>query len=343
MKRTSWFCFALGVLLLTLMPALRADDFTEHFIAARAGVVNYVEGSPLVFSGESKPCKPLSPRSQLRAGDRIETSTLDRVELLLNPGSYLRLGPKSRLSVLNTDFGAMQFELAGGSLILESVTFNRKVHALNLFVPSGDLVLLKEGLYRIEVVPSEAVEVLVHKGKLKWLKGGREVGTLTSGKRFNLGVPPVEGELQYVKLDKKSGDVLDRWSRRRAEFLVAVNSRLSPWSIGSVSQSYRYNLRGGWMYNPFFNCYTFVPFDGSFGSPYGFTYALFAPVRTYYRGYSEPSWSAASGGGYPSGRGTTYEQRGSVAAAPSAPAARVETGRAQQESRSGTFDRIRNR
>jgi FecR protein len=344
MKRTCQYLLYSFAMFLVFVPLCLADEFSENFISAKAGVLNYVEGQPLVFDQDLKAGKPLAARSQVRMGDRIETKETDRLEILLNPGSYLRLGPNSQLRVLNTDFGSMQFELARGTLILESVTFNKKVHALSVSTPSGDVVLLKDGLYRIEVVPEQNVEVLVHKGKLRWLKDAKEVAVLTSGKRFSLGAPPVGGEAQYVKLNRKEADVLDLWSRRRAEFLVAANSRLSAWQLGSVSQSYGYSLRGGWLYNPFFNCYTFVPFDGSFGSPYGFTYALFLPVRRVYSpSFDDPSWSAAGRGGYPSGRATTYDQRTTVTAAPSAPAPRVEAGRSEQESRSGTFDRMRNR
>jgi hypothetical protein len=329
------------VLLLILPVRLYADEFSDHFVAVKAGVLNHVEGRPLVFSGESEDGKLLTARYQVKVGDRVETQEADRLEMLLNPGSYLRLGPNSELRVVNTDFGAMQFEVTRGTVIVESATFNKRVHALRLTTPSGDIALLKDGLYRLEVVPGDRVEVLVHKGKASWLKDGSEVATLKSGRRFNLDVPLADGEVQYAKVGKKETDTLDLWSERRAEFLVAANSRLSPWAVGSVSQSYRYNLRGGWLYNPFFNCYTFVPFDGSFGSPYGFRYALFCPVRIMYRpSFDDSPWSAANRPSYP--RSTTYEQRTTVTAAPSAPSTRVETGSSERQSRSNTYGRVRN-
>ncbi|MCI0625470.1 MAG: FecR family protein [Acidobacteria bacterium] len=324
--------------------SLHAGEFSEHFISASAGAVNYIEGRPLVFFGSANSeMKVLEARTQVKAGDFIRTAEQDRLELLLNPGSYLRLGFSSELRVLQTSFEAMHFELVRGSAIVESATFNRKVHALKLSTPSGDVALIKDGLYRFEVQPSR-VELAVHKGQAKWSKDGMQVATLKSGKRFVLAVPAAGGEVQFAKLDKQDADELDRWSRRRAEFLVAANMRLAPWLMTSLSDRYAYNLRGGWMFNPYFNCFTFVPFDGSFGSPYGFRYGMFLPVRMYRYGpgYNEP-WSTADGGyNSPSARGTSYEQRSTVVSAPAAPAARVETGRSEQEGRSGTFDRIRN-
>jgi hypothetical protein len=266
----------------------------------------------------------------------------DRLEILLNPGSYLRLGYNSELRVVETRFDAMHFELIRGSAIVESATFNRKVHALRLGSPAGDLVLQKAGLYRLEV-QSSAINLAIHEGKVKWMQDGVEVATLKSGKRFVLAVPNPGREVQFAKLDKKETDELDRWSRRRAEFLVAANNRLSPWMMTSLSDQYGYNQRGGWMFNPYYRCYTFVPFDGAFGSPYGFRYGLFLPVRTYYGYTPSYGWDGPSnGGGYSRSSGPAT-RRSTTMSSPSGPAARVETGRAEQNSRSSTLGTIRNR
>ena len=321
---------------------LYADEFSEHFVAAKAGVVNYIEGRPQVsFGNESKMA---APRSQVKTGDSIKTGAQDRLEILLNPGSYLRLGFNSELHVVDTAFDSMKFELKSGSVIVESATFNRKVHALQLATPAGDVLFEKAGLYRLEVLPS-TVNLAIHEGKAKWMKDGVEVATLKSGKRFVLAVPAPGSEMQFAKLDKKDTDELDHWSRRRAEFLVAANSRLSPWLMTSLSDRYGYNQRGGWMFNPWFGCYTFVPFDGTFGSPYGYRYGMFLPIRIY-RSSPNYGWdgpSNAGGYGRSSGPATTYDQRSTAISAPSAPAARADTGRAEQNSRSSTLGSIRNR
>ena len=323
---------------------LHANEFSEHFIAASAGAVNYIEGRPLVFFGGASNGKAVAARTQVKTGDSIRTKEQDRLELLLNPGSYLRLGSNSELRVLDTAFGSMTFELVRGSAIIESATFNRKVHALKLRTLAGDVVFEKAGLYRLEVQPSN-VQLAIHEGKAKWMKEGVQIATLKSGKRFVLALPTPESEVQFAKLDKKDADELDRWSRRRAEFLVAANSRLSPWMMTSLSDRYGYNQRGGWMFNPYFGCYTFVPFDATFGSPYGFRYGMFLPVRVY-RTAPDYGWAGSNGGGgynRSSGPATTYDQRSTAVSAPSAPAARVDSGRAEQESRSRTLGSIRNR
>lgn len=327
--------------LLCVAPELCAREFTEDFIGIKAGVVNYVEGTPQLFGFAANQGKAVTARAQVFVGDRIETRVGERFEMLLNPGGYLRLGPGSKLRVLNTAFESMHFELIQGTAIVELAAFNRKVHGLKVTTTGGDIVVWTDGLYRFEV--GARTELLVFKGKAKWLREGREVAVLKSGKRFDLGAPMADGSPQFARLGK-DGDDLDRWSRRRAEFLVAANGRLSPWLIGRLPDIYAYSLRGGWLYNPYFSCYTFVPFDGRFGSPYGFFYSLFLPVRVFPRHFDNSPWSTSNGGGsYPSPRTTTYEQRQTVTSAPSAPAARAETGQSEQNSRSGTFGRVSNR
>jgi ferric-dicitrate binding protein FerR (iron transport regulator) len=156
---------------------LYADDFSEHFVAAKAGVVNYLEGSPQVSFGNEG--KVATPRGQVKTGDSIKTGAQDRLEILLNPGSYLRLGFNSELRVVDTAFDAMHFELVRGSVIVESATFNRKVHALRIGTPAGDVIFDKNGLYRLEAQPS-AVYLAVHEGRAQWLKEGAPIAGATA-------------------------------------------------------------------------------------------------------------------------------------------------------------------
>ena len=187
------------VVALAFSANLHADDFSEHFIAAKAGVVNYLEGRPQVFFGSEG--KVAETRGHVRAGDSIKTGPQDRLEILLNPGSYLRLGFNSELRAVETGFDAMHFELVRGSVIVESATFNRKVHALRIGTPAGDVIFDKDGLYRLEAQPA-AVYLAVHDGKAKWVKEGTQIATLKSGKRFALAVP-APGDV--LELDGRGG------------------------------------------------------------------------------------------------------------------------------------------
>jgi hypothetical protein len=69
----------------------------RYIVSARAGGVNYVEGTVAVIrkSGRSG---LLLKGDTLEVGDRVSTGANGKAEILLNPGSFLRLGGLRRLS-----------------------------------------------------------------------------------------------------------------------------------------------------------------------------------------------------------------------------------------------------
>jgi hypothetical protein len=287
-----------------------------------------------------KDAKLLSVRDQLRSGDRIQLGESDRVELLLNPGSYLRIAGEGQFEVYRTAFDDMKFGLPQGTAIVESSVYNKKVHALQVSTPAGDVRILESGLYRVDVRSPQAVSVSVMKGRAKWFKDQKEMAVLKSGKRFNLSMSS-ERNLQVAKLTNDPMDDLDLWSRRRAEFLVAANSRMSYSGREMAYMNYGYRSWGGWAYNPFYGCYTFVPFDGIFMSPYGFSYRNYLPVYA-------PYYFGRSGGGYHSGGSgsssippsTSVQTRSSVSTAPASPSSRGDVGRSDSSSRSSVHSTL---
>ena len=327
----------------------QTQDVSQHFISARSGMVNYVDGNPRVSRG-LKDGRPLLVRDQLRAGERVQVGDSERLELLLNPGSYLRVAGRAELEISRTSFDDMRFGISRGIAIVEAGVFNKKVHSLQMTTPAGNVSILEGGLYRFDVNSPQEVLVSVVKGQAKWLRDGKEVATLKSGKRFNLAASS-EKNLHYAKLDKSQMDDFDLWSKRRAEFLVAANAKMSYWGRETAYMAYLdngyghgygygygYRSLGGWAYNPFYNCFTFVPFDSVFMSPYGFAYRNFFPVYGgyYYGGYSGGGGSGGSNSGTNSNvpHSTSVQTRSAVSSAPSAPSSRMDSGRSDSSSRS---------
>jgi hypothetical protein len=336
--------FTSATLLLAVQLPLCSQDISSNVsaqvISAKPGMVNYVEGRPLVFRGDQEEGTRLIARNQLRSGERVQTGEGDRAEILLSPGSYLRVPGNSQVEITKAEFDDMQFNLIQGIAILESAAFDKKVHALKISTPNGDVKVLEKGLYRFQVMQGGQVEVFVYSGKAEWLKNQHELATLNSKKRYLLGTDE-KGKPQFVKLNKDDMDQVDQWSKRRAEYLVAANGRLSDWMFDSGYSNYGYGYRyGGWVFNPFFSAFTFVPFgDYGYSSPYGFYYGSYYPYYGYGYGHGGGrSGGSSSGGGTAPATGnkpanSTAVQRSSTSRSPSAPSSSMSSGRAEQGNR----------
>ena len=92
----------------------------KYLISTNAGKVNFVEGDVTVLkkNGHSG---PLLRRDNLELGDIVSTGSTGKAEVLLNPGSYLRLGSNSKFSFRTTDLNDLQIALTSGSAIFEVI------------------------------------------------------------------------------------------------------------------------------------------------------------------------------------------------------------------------------
>ena len=289
---------------------LLGADPSIDFIGAQAGLVNHVDGNPVVFVTDLPIGKPLISRTMIQPMSRIETGSMGRVEILLNPGSYLRVAENSIVRINETKLDNVRVALDKGTVIVESAVFDKKVHALRIETAAGEIAIQKEGLYRFAADPEQnAVDVAIRRGKAQWLPEGKPQVTLKSGKRFQLPVSSAGGELQYANIRKDQVDNLDNWSMRRAQYLVAASDRSSSWASNSWYSSYaQRGFRGGWYFDPFFQMFTFIPFGSNYYSPYGFSYLGYNPYRLY-RGYGGGGGTASRGntGGTGSQRPTTTQ------------------------------------
>ena len=194
------------------------------------GVANVIEGSATYFHGESM--QPLQARQKFENNDEILVGENSRIEILLNPGSYLRLFPNSRIRFLDLSPDNLKLKLLKGSAVIEIViepfepgdpsfsdvrnklTFYQPVTVLT---PDAEFVTARGGIYRCDV-DSEG------RSFLKVTRGVAVVAgdLVKEGMSTALGdrVPVVE------RFDKTREDRLDSWSRQRALALVAANKSL---------------------------------------------------------------------------------------------------------------------
>jgi hypothetical protein len=286
---------------------LPLDEQNKYVVSARAGVVSLVEGRATA-KGEANPTvvEVLAVGDELRMSDTVATGAGSRIEILLNPGCYLRLGENSEFVFLFDGFTSNKVKLLRGSAVLEASAVDG---FLRVETPKAKFDIVREGLYRFNVAENGKSEVAVRKGRA--LAGKTSI---KGGKRAI-----VEGEtVVLASFNKKEADELDDWSKDRARTLIASNRQLS----NSLMRRSLYSLVGNsWVYDPFCRCYTFLPYTQGFSSPYGWSYAVCNPYWWHYGPRNNRGWSGggdgggnsggqsgggSSGGGQPSGGGGSH-------------------------------------
>lgn len=264
---------------------------TPQTAQAVPGTLNYVEGAASL-SGQA-----LTPRSVgfavLAANGQLSTAT-GKVEILLTPGVFLRLGENSILRMVSPDLTHTEVALEQGSAEVE----------VDQLFPQNDLVvdqgstqthLQKPGLYEFTANP-ESIRVL----------DGKAGALLPSGKNVEV----KQGHLlndsgnstHTSKFDRDDySDSLTDWSDLRADYLGQANQSLA----GEYADNTMAGYSSGWDWDPAFSGYTWLPGNGLFYSPFG--YGFFSPLAFGGFGYPYGAFYGSGlgyyGGGFYGGGG----------------------------------------
>ena len=123
MSSKRWVAPVAGLLVLLSVIAAQAQDArssvaSDYLISAKAGGVNYVEGKVSVFR-KTGTSGYLVAGDEINIGDRVTTSSDGKAEILLNPGSYLRIGGSTSFDFISTDLENLKVNLRTGSAIFE--------------------------------------------------------------------------------------------------------------------------------------------------------------------------------------------------------------------------------
>jgi len=281
-----------GVVLMACLGTSLGQNREKFVISAKAGGINAVTGQAAMHPKGETGWQQLTVTDDLETGDRVRTASDGRVEILLNPGSYLRLGGDSEVELSDNSLANLELKLLRGTAIVEATGIQETQLMINISTPHARLAIDRQGLYRLNVVPEDATELIVRKGRViladshTMVKGGNKVVFSATA----VSVAKLTGEEK--KLEKEVA--VEQWSKERAETLAKANSRLNPRSLNSAFSSFgsdisafnAFGRSGLWLYNSRAGCYTFLPFGYGSISPYGLSY-----TTTVYGGFT-------GGGGY---------------------------------------------
>ncbi|MBA2647386.1 MAG: FecR domain-containing protein [Pyrinomonadaceae bacterium] len=259
------------------MGIVHGQNREAHVISARSGGVNFVSGAVTARRRSEVRWQSLTTKDNLDAGDVLKTGPDGRIEVLLNPGSFVRLAENSELELADASLDNLRLKLIKGSAVVEASGFDNISVLVTVDAPQTKVSIIRSGLYRINVLPAGVTEVIVRKGRALV---GPDPGVLVKGgKKARFGGMVTD----VVKYEKKEKDALDEWSKERADMVAEANRKLSRRSVNALLattafdslwsiQSSSYRPSGVWVYNGGRSCYTFVPFYAGWSSPYGRSY-----------------------------------------------------------------------
>ena len=324
-----------------------AQNREKFVISAKAGGVNAVTGQASVHAKGGADWQQLTVTDDLESGDRVRTESDGRVEILLNPGTYLRIGGDSEFELADNSLANLDLRLLKGTAIVEAAGFDGMELLINITTPHTKLAIVRGGLYRFNVTPSDGTELIVRKGRVilgnshTKVKGGNKVVFSAT----NTAIAKLTKEEK-----KKSLEDVEVWSRDRAEALAKANRRITDRMMNSAFASMNgysmFNSRtlGFWFFSSTNNCYTFLPLFWGLGSPYGSSYhtAIYAGPRVFGNpgGYSNPASAgstslpsynppAGAGSGMGGGAGTPASRSASSIEGGSRISSKVETATRQ--------------
>jgi len=101
------------------MSVLFAALLMQYVISVKAGLVNHVQGTANVAALES-----------VRAGHSVKTGSDGYVEILLRPGSFLRLGENSEATIDDTDLATVKVTIVRGPALVKPARESAKIAQL---------------------------------------------------------------------------------------------------------------------------------------------------------------------------------------------------------------------
>jgi len=261
--------------------------------AARPGTVNYVEGQAAT-GGQSLDAKSAG----VEIGEGNSVTTLNgKIEVLLTPGVFLRLGENTSVRLIAARLTDTQIQLDQGHAIIEVDQLFPENH-LRVLQAGFAIDVQKKGLYdfdaagnQVRIIDGEAVAT--NGSHRIELKGGHELNLIANG------------DLKAHGFDKRTaeGDLYN-WSRLRSSYLAEANIGEARAYAGGPGF-----FGAGWYWNPWYSAYTFIPGDGFFYNPFG--WGFYSPFFVYrapffgfgyyggaYRSFAHYAPPAAFVGGY---------------------------------------------
>lgn len=236
-----------------LLIALGSGPGTNPRSRGAPGEINSVEGSVYVDGNlvRGRP-ETLSP---LASGNKLDTA-MGHLEILLNPGSFLRVGHNAEVQLISLAANRIEIVLVKGKFLFDIVDLNESSPSVSMGASVTNA--FQPGIYEFD---ANRCRVEVYKGRARV-----RVGTDQVDVRGRNAANCSDGHLETERFDARRGDELYAWSARTAE-------RDAEASYGAARASNKNPSKSGWYWDPVMNCWAFVPSAGTVSGPFGWAFA----------------------------------------------------------------------
>lgn len=275
-KKSVSFVFCVGIAMLLGVSAFAQDNRItsaagdKYVISAKAGGVNYTEGTVSIVRKNGR-SGILLKGDELEIGDRVSTGVDGRVEILLNPGSYMRIGANSAFELKTTSLDDLKIRIDGGSAMFE--VFADYDFKVSIVAPKARMTLVESGIYRVDVQRDGSAKISVWDGRV-------ELGDVAKTEIKKGRVATIIGSNSSIaKFDRDDKDVFVAWSKARGKQLAKATTSLRNQAMrSSLINSFNsgrwgmYNSFGLWVFDSASGGSCFLPFGSGWYSPYGYGY-----------------------------------------------------------------------
>jgi hypothetical protein len=280
------------------MQVLIAALLVQYVVSVKAGLVNDVQGTANVAMMQT-----------VNVGRPIRTGNDGYVEILLRPGSFLRLGEDSEATLDDADLANVKVTIKHGPALVEAAEIS-KDHPITITTGNLTTKIRNTGIYRFE------------NGVATVLQGKLQTGdsNLTYEKGWQVFY---QDNYRARKTGKLLETSLDAYSQSRSGVIAEANlSMVSSLGYGGTAGYSDFDI---WLFSPYLRLYTYIP-RSDYRSPYGNRYYA-VPSSHPVRNYSGTDNSTASSGGSAPRTAPDNSSSSSAAAAPApAPTAATPSG-----------------
>ena len=261
--------FAATVLIVASF-AVPTSSQTTKARAARPGSVNYVEGQASI--GNQTLGANSAGSMELGVDETLTTET-GKVEILLTPGVFLRLGDHSSVKMISPGLADTIVELQRGRALVEVLDINKN-NNIRVNQEGVSTKIINKGLYEFD---ANRCQILVFKGKAEVYEGPQKA-TLSDEREVTFTTGPKLTPRHFEP--RQYTDDLYRWSGLRSAYLSEASVDTARIYVGTGPSWYAPGWYGpGWYWSPWYFTYTFLPADGIFYSPFG--WGFYSPVVVY--------------------------------------------------------------